>query len=899
MTTPAGNDNIIIDITGDLNIDTTKAQRSIQDMMDKVNRGAGAMVAGAASAFGVGGAKAGAEGDVKGADERSKVRTAALSKLAQQFPGGGLMTQMASAFKGGGMMAGVATGITAAVGILTNIMKSSQVFQTLSGTVFKVLGFMADMFLMPFVPMMMKFVTWMLQNMPQVVAAGEATAKWVERIFNFFTGKWGSGLTESGKEQGGIGGFGKRLAGAAFSKEGLMIAGGATMMATGVGAPLGAGLVAGGVYGMGKKTIAGEYQMGGLVPGSPGQGVPTMLHGGEMVIPQDIAAGAKGMSGRVAAWIERFQQKEMGPGGVMDRWYDQMFGHSIMPEIWNNIRGLMGNIESEARVAGQNVASDTSTMEDDNKSFWDKFKFWEYFDKPFEAIKGFFSGLGEKIKEFFTFELPEMPKFPDLGGALSSLTSTLSGVGQTIRVFFAGLPSKIPAINLPDLTEDFSQIKTTMNAIKDKVTDFLSGLYNRISGKEKEMAIIDDTGEGAWEEPKGESLKDRLLRYKNDVWSWFTNKDHPGGLLWGAIKLYNDSGLKYAVDWTVDAFWWIWYKLVEGKDVVKKFFRDTLPTWAGNAVTAVSDAASAVFNRSAEIVGDIKRYLGKAYDNAVFWVGNFFTNDIPDWIYDRIEDVKKIFDDLPGLNLDEINKGLGRIHSAIQGKMKEWGFRIGDQNIDVKQFGSLTSGYNPALYPGAVKNIIPKIIGGLLIKPCPDGSIPPCKDLCPDGSYPPCVPKPCVGPGCPGYVYPGEDVEEDRVSGGEDPPPGGGGGGAVSTPDEVAATQAQVSADSGFEGGNFPDYNPDPTPSEYESQYDYWENEGGGWQYGNVGGGGSRRASRRASRMVRINSGPRYNNRSTRILNVNIHSSLSVADIVNDIERLESMNEASFFNGVM
>ena len=70
------------------------------------------------------------------------------------------------------------------------------------------------------------------------------------------------------------------------------------------------------------------------------------------------------------------------------------------------------------------------------------------------------------------------------------------------------------------------------------------------------------------------------------------------------------------------------------------------------------------------------------------------------------------------------------------------------------------------------------------------------------------------------------------------------------------------------------------------------------WQFGNVGGG-SRRASRRASRTMRINSGPRYNNRSTRILNVNIHSSLSVADIVNDIERLESMNEASFFNGVM
>jgi hypothetical protein len=90
------------------------------------------MIGQASGQAGGGGGGANESGQVnapsKEQDERSKVRTGALKHLAQQFPGGGLMTSMASAFKSGGLMAGVATGITAAVGILTSIMKSSQVF---------------------------------------------------------------------------------------------------------------------------------------------------------------------------------------------------------------------------------------------------------------------------------------------------------------------------------------------------------------------------------------------------------------------------------------------------------------------------------------------------------------------------------------------------------------------------------------------------------------------------------------------------------------------------------------------------------------------------------------------------------------------------------------------------
>jgi len=298
--------------------------------------------------------------NTKEQDERSKVRTNALKHLATQFPGGGLMTSMASAFKGGGMIAGLATGMGAAVGILTGILKSSQVFQTLQNTVFKTLGMMADLFMMPFVPHMMRFVNWMLQNMPAMQEAGQKTVDILAKIWGVLT--FGSGMTAEGKAEGGVSGFGKRALGFATSKEAMLLGGGALLTATGVGAGPGAAMMIAGGGIMATKLATGGYQMGGKVPGSPGEGVPTMLHGGEIVVPQDIAAGARGMGGRVAAWIERFQQKEMGPGGVISKWYDEMFGHSIIPEMWGNIRGLFEGIESEAETTSRQVAGATSDI---------------------------------------------------------------------------------------------------------------------------------------------------------------------------------------------------------------------------------------------------------------------------------------------------------------------------------------------------------------------------------------------------------------------------------------------------------------------------------------------------------------------------------------------------------
>jgi len=162
MDLPGGDEEITFRAKLVLSLD--QAKRDLQALGGSLSGGAANIAgnAGAAMGFGVGGANAsGQETKSKEQGERDKVRNTALQSLAKSAPGGGLATTMAKSFSQGGMMSGIATGITAVVGILTSIMKSSQVFQTMAGTIFKILGMMADLFLMPFVPLMMKFATWL------------------------------------------------------------------------------------------------------------------------------------------------------------------------------------------------------------------------------------------------------------------------------------------------------------------------------------------------------------------------------------------------------------------------------------------------------------------------------------------------------------------------------------------------------------------------------------------------------------------------------------------------------------------------------------------------------------------------------------------------------------------
>jgi len=439
-----------IEIKAKFNVDVTEVKRQLEALGGRLSGGAANLAgqAGAAMGFGGGGANAaGQETKSKEQGERDKVRNTALQGMAKAMPGGGLFTTMAKSFGQGGMMGGIATGITAVVGILTSIMKSSQVFQTTAGTIFKILGMMADLFLMPFVPLMMKFASWMITHMPQIQAAGEKVAGWIEQLVNIFT--WGGKQEKAGKERREEGGFWNQVVGRSQQFLGETLSPGNLLR-----------------YGMPGGSMS-MNQFGNT--GTAGGG-PRMAMGSGMVVPQNMAAEGEGFGGRVAAWIQRFNQKEMGPGGVMERWYDQMFGGSILPDIWTNIRGFFGGIETETASISKQVAS--ATEEGDQKSFWEKLKFWEYLPGILGKVKDFFTGLGGKLKDFFTFDIPGI----DLGDTANLVGACLSRAGSAIGNFFTDtLPSA--AVTAKDA------VVTAATTSASWVADQTGNAYNYVAPK--------------------------------------------------------------------------------------------------------------------------------------------------------------------------------------------------------------------------------------------------------------------------------------------------------------------------------------------------------------------------------------------------------------------------------
>ena len=339
--TQSGEETTTIRAILDLNIEQAKKQ--LKELSDNLSKSmSNAIGVAGARVFG-GGKGANAEGEVnkpltkaqqKQQDDRAKVRTAALQNMAKSFPGGGLMTTMAKSFASGGVIGGVATGITAVVGILTSIMKSSQVFQTLGGTIFKILGMMADLFLMPFVPLMMKFASWMISHMPQIEAWGKKAADFTEKVWNILSSIAGFFGIGKKKEEGPS--FGER--GKEAMKEGNYIKG-LAMMATqdvlldSITDITGAVKYLGGEINSSAASIARDvpraynaantaidfvveqstpgkgYQMGGRVPGGPGQSVQATLHGGEIVVPQDIAAGGMSLVVKLRLGFKGFNKK--------------------------------------------------------------------------------------------------------------------------------------------------------------------------------------------------------------------------------------------------------------------------------------------------------------------------------------------------------------------------------------------------------------------------------------------------------------------------------------------------------------------------------------------------------------------------------------------------------------
>ena len=702
----------------------------------------------------------------KEGEERDKVRNTALQNLARSFPGGGLMTGMAKSFGSGGIMAGMATGMTAAVGILTSIMKSSQVFQTLGGTVFKILGMMADLFLMPFVPLMMRFAQWMISHMPEIQEAGQVVADGITKMVNFFTGETARAnraVREDRQEQISIGMSNLSL-GKSFEGEDVGFWKGLLNRAIG-----GANISRGG---------HGFYQFGSAGGGGGG---PRIVMGNSM------AGGGEDFSGKVGAWIQRFQQKELGPGGVMDKWYDEMFGNSILPDIWNNIGGFFGSIESETGTVSSKVSSELATSAAERTSFWDKLKFWEHFPAIGSKIMEFFTGMSEKLVEFVTFDIPGV----NLGGAIGLIGACFARAGGAVSTFFT---------------------ETIPNVARSAA----SGIS---------AAARWTWGSGVKAE---EWTTEKLESAKNTVWRFFseTLPDFGSMVLGYVIEKAKDiKDAVVGVATTVGGA--VWDKVYPVYDAVRNFFMDTIPEYALKAYNGVLGFIGNAGSFAANITENTVGALGSAKDATAY----FFTDTLP-WmitqvgyeIQDKIWDIRMWGSEIYQGVLDEIVN--------MKNKIAGW-YKQVEENIEA-----------------AIKAVQQKmglagltIFGQSVLKTF-GGSRE--KDTSDDNQY-----------------THGSHASANRPN-----------SVTVRSQRENINPHEQTSVS----------YRPFNTnPHEQTRMFHFGGSNGGG------------------PRVVMGNPGSMQQGGgavSNRQVNVTINSSLSVNDIVRDVERLESMNEAAFFNTI-
>jgi hypothetical protein len=345
----------------------------------------GAGAAGAARGPGAIGSLFGGEGGAGGSTAKG------LGQIAKQLPGAGMMGDMMGAFKSGGMIGVGMAGVAGILGFVKQIVESSKVFQSIAGSFFKIFGAMADMFLLPFLPLAMRGMQMLMQHLPKFQMWGQKAADWVE---DFVNGWSTDGLAETLARK-----FGPMIYEGINKLEQAMTLGLAKEKDYEYSASANEGR--GGVIerqkpeepeapeeswlskwnnnpldGAGGGTIKafskGLYQAVGGHYLSGDQFSPTIKRGDQVAGVGGIEEGVGGImnsmevslasqSEKIKNYATQFQQKEVGSGGAMAKWDDEVLRGSI-PETWDTISGMYQKMDDEladearnAKLLGSNI----------------------------------------------------------------------------------------------------------------------------------------------------------------------------------------------------------------------------------------------------------------------------------------------------------------------------------------------------------------------------------------------------------------------------------------------------------------------------------------------------------------------------------------------------------------
>jgi len=480
--------------------------------------GAATSVAGAAGSTG-----SRVQGAMFGAGGPGEI-TKGLGQIAKQLPGAGMMEGMTSAFKQGGPIGVITAGVAGMLGFVKSIMESSKVFQGIAGSFFKIFGAMADVFLLPFLPLAMRGMQELLKHMPRISDWGQKTADWIMKMFNFVNEEGIGGAIMHGLNMlkdwtlktalpaaidgvhaaaGWIWGMIKEVMqpiidwfkdkfnideGEAQKRKDTGswyewdVAGGSTPgydepprsmsnaekavygagnlldtvnpFGSGVGdatewglgqwwelqgrhrditrqegtwTPAGRAAARGitpeaiedaFIYGEGFDPTQGRAtrQLGGSVPGGPGQGVNMTLHGGEEIIPRDVVgameSAQRGVLGgffgslgeqiyqqtlEINEYVAEFKTKEGGMEGVIPRWDAQVLGKDL-PALWTSTSDYLNGISSQTENLANSARGLSADLGYDDSYFMGMFN---SIGEAFDSALGSFN-IDFKFPEKFT-----------------------------------------------------------------------------------------------------------------------------------------------------------------------------------------------------------------------------------------------------------------------------------------------------------------------------------------------------------------------------------------------------------------------------------------------------------------------------------------------------------------
>jgi len=173
-----------------------------------VSSGAGMATGAAGAAGGGGGANvAGAlgRGLLGPAGSRTETIGKGLGQISKQLPGVGMFGDMAKAFTTGGLIGVGMAGIAGILSFVKQIMESSKVFQGIAGSFFKIFGAMADLFLLPFLPLAMRGMQALLKYLPNFGEWGQQASGAIEKLIGIFEDKgFFGGIKEIAKNAWGF-----------------------------------------------------------------------------------------------------------------------------------------------------------------------------------------------------------------------------------------------------------------------------------------------------------------------------------------------------------------------------------------------------------------------------------------------------------------------------------------------------------------------------------------------------------------------------------------------------------------------------------------------------------------------------------------------------------------------